>query len=72
MNSAAVKKYCRIDEKTKEIIEVAFEKYKMSARAYNRILKVSRTIADLAGEEDIKIEHVYEALNYRNIDSIQL
>ena len=72
MSSLAVKKYCKIDDSTKRLIEVAFEKYKMSARAYNRVLKVARTIADLAGEENIKREHVFEALSYRNIETIQL
>ena len=72
MNSLAVKKYCAVDDETKKMIEVAFEKFKMSARGYNRILKVARTIADLAGYENIKKEHVLEALNYRNIENIQL
>ena len=72
MNSLAVKKYCKIDDETKKMIEIAFEKYKMTARGYNRILKVARTIADLAGEKNIKKDHVFEALNYRNFENIQL
>ena len=60
------------DNETKKVIETAFEKFKMSARGFNRILKVARTIADLAGEESIKKEHVIEAINYRNIENIQL
>lgn len=72
MSSLAVKKYCTIDTESKKLIEHAFEKYKMSARGYTRILKVARTIADLAGDEFIKTEHVFEAINYRNIENIQL
>lgn len=72
MSSLAVKKYCSVDSQSMKMIEIAFEKYKMSARGYNRILKVARTIADLAGEENIKVEHIFEAINYRNIENIQL
>lgn len=72
MSSAAVKKYCNIDDDTKRVLETAFEKFKMSARGYTRILKVARTIADLAGNENILKEHVIEAINYRNIENIQL
>ncbi len=72
MNSLAVKKYCAVDKMTQNIIEEAFEKFKMSARGYNRVLKVARTIADLAESETIEIDHVIEALNYRNIENVQL
>ena len=50
------------------VIMDKFEKYKISARGYTRILKVARTIADLDGEKDIKLSHLTEALAYRNID----
>jgi len=72
MSSLAVKKYCQITKEIKDVLEVAFEKFKMSARGYNRVLKVARTIADLAGSREIKLEHVIEAINYRNIENIQL
>ena len=70
MSSKHIKKYCEIDEVTKSVLEQAFEKFKMSARGYNRILKVARTIADLDGSENIKLEHVVEAVNYRNIEKV--
>jgi len=62
------KKYCQIDESTEAILEQAFQKMKMSARSYHKILKVARTIADLDGHESILMNHVLEALQYRNLD----
>ena len=53
-------------------MKLAFERYKMSARGYTRILKVARTIADLDGSIDIKENHIAEALAYRNIDKFGL
>ena len=50
------------------IVKQAFEKFNMSARAYNRILKVARTIADLDGTKDIELSHIIEAINYRTLD----
>ena len=63
-----IEKYCKLDKKSKEILQIAFNKLGLSARAYGRILKVARTIADLAGEENIKQEHITEAIQYRNLD----
>jgi len=63
-----IDKYCKLDEAGKRILENAFNKLKLSARAYTRILKVARTIADLAGSENIKVEHIAEAVQYRSID----
>jgi len=70
MSSRHIKKFCEIDESSKLILEQAFEKFKMSARGYNRILKVARTIADLDSSENIKVEHIVEAINYRNIEKV--
>lgn len=70
MNSRLIKKYCFIDEDSEKLIETAFEKFHMSARGYNRILKVARTIADLAGSENIELAHVAEAIAYRTIEKV--
>ena len=72
MNSKQIKQYCKIDDDTRDFMEQAFEKFHMSARAYNRILKVARTIADLEGKENIEFEHVAEALAYRTIERVLL
>jgi len=68
MNSQMVKSVCQIDAAGKTLLKTAMEKLGLSARAYDRILKVSRTIADLAGTEKIKIEHLAEAIQYRSLD----
>lgn len=70
MNSRLIKKYCSIDDDSEKLIETAFEKFHMSARGYNRILKVARTIADLAGSENIELAHVAEAIAYRTIEKV--
>lgn len=68
MNSQLCKKYCQISNEANLIVKQAFEKFNMSARAYNRILKVARTIADLDNSENIELEHLVEAINYRTLD----
>ncbi len=68
MNSADIKKYCKLDKFSLELLKESFEKLNLSARAYNRILKVARTIADLDGAENINVRHVSEALQYRTLD----
>ena len=68
MPSHMVKKICIVNEAGKTLLKTAMEKLGLSARAYDRILKVSRTIADLSGTEDIKIEHLAEAIQYRSLD----
>ena len=72
MTSKMINEYCVLDEQTENIMKLAFEKYHISARGYTRILKVARTIADLDGSKDIQINHVTEALAYRNIDKYQM
>ncbi|MBQ8451403.1 MAG: YifB family Mg chelatase-like AAA ATPase [Clostridia bacterium] len=71
MNSKMLNEFCKLDDESENLMQMAFEKFKISARGYTRILKVARTIADLAGSENIKQEHLAEALAYRNIDKFQ-
>lgn len=64
----SIHKYCRLDAREKNLLEQAFEKMKLSARAYHRIIKVARTIADLDSSERITVRHISEAICYRSID----
>lgn len=68
MNSRLIKQWCKLDDETMKILETAMTKFDMSARAYDRILKVARTIADLDGSTDIRPTHMREAVSYRNLD----
>lgn len=68
MTEKQIRKFCEIDEEAHKLIEMAIEKLGLSARAVNRILKVSRTIADLENNESIKTSHVAEAIQYRSLD----
>lgn len=68
MNTKHVAKYCKLKEDTKRLLETAIERMGISGRGYYRILKVSRTIADLDQNEEIKISHVSEAIQYRILD----
>lgn len=68
MPSHMVKKICAIDATGNALLKTAMERIGLSARAYDRVLKVSRTIADLAGCDSIRSEHLSEAITYRNLD----
>lgn len=68
MGPAEIRKHCRLNAETRELLENAIVQLGFSARAYDRILKVSRTIADLAGSADILPDHVSEAVQYRTLD----
>jgi magnesium chelatase family protein len=68
MQSNDIKQFCQIDTTGAELLKMAMDKLGLSARAYDRILKVSRTIADLAGSESIRPEHLSEAIQYRSLD----
>jgi magnesium chelatase family protein len=68
MNSELVKKVCILDPYSSTLLQTALEKLQLSARAHNRILKMARTIADLANSSKIEAKHVAEAITYRNLD----
>ena len=68
MREKEFKEFCALDKECTDLLETAFKKLNLSARAYNRILKVARTIADLDGEEKIKKPHILEAIQYRSLD----
>jgi magnesium chelatase family protein len=63
-----IREFCKIDSASEELMKMAITKLGLSARAYDRILKVARTIADLAGEENISSAHISEAIQYRSLD----
>ncbi|MBR6523826.1 MAG: YifB family Mg chelatase-like AAA ATPase [Clostridia bacterium] len=68
LSSEQLERFCPLGEAEKTIMEAAYKKFGLSARAYTRIIKVARTIADLAGDEDINYTHIAEAINYRSLD----
>ncbi len=71
MQSRHLQKWCKLDDASRNLLEAAIRKLGLSARASDRILKVARTIADLAAEEQLKTNHVAEAIQYRTIDRMQ-
>ncbi len=62
------KEFCEMDAATKDLLKTAIAQFGFSGRGYDRILKVSRTIADLEGAQDIEMHHIAEAINYRAFD----
>src|SRR5574344_2007235 len=69
LNSKQIKQFCKLDEKSSSLIKNAIIKFNLSGRSYDRILKLSRTIADLSGEENITQIHIAQAIQYRNFIS---
>jgi len=68
MGAREIREVCVISEEVRSLLRAAIQQLSLSARAYDRILKVSRTIADLADSDDIKVEHLAEAIQYRSLD----
>ena len=68
MGPGDLQRHCPLDESTRNVLKAAMEELDLSARAYDRILKVARTIADLAGTEALAVEHISEAIQYRSLD----
>ena len=68
MTANQVRKYCELSQESEDLIKEAFTRLNLSARAYNRILKVARTIADLDNSEQVEFQHVAEAIGYRSLD----
>ena len=68
MDAKLIKKYCLLSEEAKQLLKMAMTELGLSARAYDKILRICRTIADLAGSETILQEHISEAIQYRSLD----
>jgi magnesium chelatase family protein len=70
MNTRLIKKYCILNDEARELLKMAMNELGLSARAYDKVLKVGRTIADLADDEIIASEHISEAIQYRSLDRV--
>ena len=68
MTTRLLRKFCELDSESLDLLRAAVSNLNLSARAYDRILKVARTIADLAGSRNIQVDHVAEAVQYRALD----
>ena len=68
MTASMIRRFCPLSENSRRLLEMAMDRLQLSARAYDRIIKVARTIADLDGEEQISAEHITEAITYRSLD----
>ena len=68
MNSAMTREFCQATDDAMKLLNTAFDKLGLSARAYDKILRVARTIADLGGAERIEANHIAEAIQYRSLD----
>jgi len=68
LGSKDIRKHCAIDDEAQSLLKAAIERFGLSARAYDKVLKVARTIADLQAVDDIRVEHVAEAIQYRSLD----
>jgi magnesium chelatase family protein len=68
MTPALLKRHCELDDGCTSLLKIAMQRFGLSARAYDRIIKLARTIADLAGEKSIKPQHIAEAIQYRSLD----
>ena len=72
MNTKMISEFCNLDRNGEELLKNAFQKFKFSVRAYEKILKVARTIADLENKENIDIKHIAEAIQYRSLDKFSI
>ncbi|MBU3911986.1 MAG: hypothetical protein KKD90_05315 [Candidatus Omnitrophica bacterium] len=68
MSHKQIRKYCKLGQKEQDLLKMAMTELNFSARAYNKILKIARTIADIEESEDINADHISEAIQYRSLD----